>query len=137
MSYSTALLTTAADCDLLIGLANKVEGDLEFRKLSLQRQQTSYTENSVEVNSELDAVTAELTALTSIIASLPDGTNKEEQITKKKKAELKQYLLSQKKDEYGSVALLNKEYELGRIERELEETQTFITALEERKTAIG
>lgn len=136
MAYSTASLSTKADCDLLISLANKEKGDLEYRKISLQRQQTNYTENSVEVASELNAVNAELSALDTIITSLPDGATKDDQITKKKKAELKQYLLTQKQEDYGSIALLTKEFELARIQTELDEATVFITALETRKAAI-
>ena len=136
MAYSTASLSTKADCDLLISLANKEKGDLEYRKISLQRQQTNYTENSVEVASELNAVNAELSALDTIITSLPDGATKDDQITKKKKAELKQYLLTQKQEDYGSIALLTKEFELARIQTELDEATVFITALEIRKAAI-
>lgn len=136
MAYSTASLSTKADCDLLISLANKEKGDLEYRKISLQRQQTNYTENSVEVASELNAVNAELSALDTIITSLPDGATKDDQITKKKKAELKQYLLTQKQEDYGSIALLTKEFELARIQTELDEATVFITALETRKVAI-
>lgn len=136
MAYSTASLSTKADCDLLISLANKEKGDLEYRKISLQRQQTNYTENSVEVASELNAVNAELSALDTIITSLPDGATKDDQITKKKKAELKQYLLTQKQEDYGSIALLTKEFELARIQTELDEATVFVTALETRKAAI-
>lgn len=136
MPYTTTSLTTIADCDLLISLANKVKSDLNYRKISLQRQQSNYAENATEVTSELNAVTAELSALTTIVDSLPDGETKDEQITKKKKAELKQFLLTQKKDEYGSVALVSKEFELARIEQELNEADTFITALTTRKSEL-
>jgi hypothetical protein len=136
MSYSVNLISTAADCNLLLSLAAKEKSDLEFRKLSLERQRSSYAETAVEVETELQSVNAELAALTSIIASLPDGQVKDESITKQKKLELKQYLLTEKKDNYGAVALLEKEYSVARIEKELTATQEFTTALEARKAAL-
>jgi hypothetical protein len=136
MSFSVNLISTAADCNLLLSLAAKEKSDLEFRKLSLERQRSSYAETAVEVETELQSVSAELAALVSIIASLPDGQVKDENITKQKKLELKQYLLTEKKDNYGAVALLEKEFGQARLEKELTATQDFITAMEARKAAL-
>jgi hypothetical protein len=136
MNYSVSLISTTADCDLLLSLAAKEKGDLDFRKLSLERQRSSYAETAVEVETELQSVNAEMAALISIIASLPDGQTKDENITKRKKLELKHHLLSEKRDNYGVVALLEKEYSVARIEKELAATQEFSTALEARKAAI-
>lgn len=137
MAYSVNSISTKADCDLLINIATKDKGDLEFRKVSLQRQQTNYSENSVEIAAELTAVNAELSALTTIINSLPDGETKDAQITRKKKAELKQFLLTERKDNYGSVALLSKELDLERVQKEIAEINAFVVAIEARKSAIA
>jgi hypothetical protein len=136
MSYSVNLISTAADCDLLLSLSAKEKSDLEFRKLSQDRQRSSYAETAVEVETELQAVNAELAALNTIIAGLPPGQVKDDNITKQKKLELKQYLLTEKKDNYGAVALLEKEFTLARIDKELAATQEFTTALEARKAAL-
>lgn len=136
MSYSIENISSKSDCDLLISMAQKEKGDLEFRKLSLQRQQNSYEENAVVLNEELSAVNAELTAYNTIIANLPDGDLKNEQIAKQKKAELKLFMLTSKKDDYGAVALLSKEFDLARVQKELEEADNFIAAILARKQAI-
>lgn len=70
------------------------------------------------------------------IYTLPDGDTKDENITKKKKLELKQYLLNERKDNYGAVALLEKEFHLARVEKELLEADDFIAALTARKAAL-
>jgi hypothetical protein len=136
MAYSVNLISTVADCNLLLSLAAKEKSDLEFRKISQERQRSSYAETAVETEAELQTVNAELAALASIIATLPDGQVKDDNITKQKKLELKQYLLAEKKDNYGAVALLEKELILARIDKELLATQEFITALEARKAAL-
>ncbi len=136
MAYSVNLISTAADCSLLLSLAAKENSDLEFRKLSQERQRNSYAETAVELEAELQTVNVELTALTSIIASLPDGQVKDDNITKQKKLELKQYLLREKRDNYGVVALLAKEFDQARLEKELIATQEFIAALEARKASL-
>lgn len=137
MAYSLASISTKADCDVLISMVTKEKGDLEFRKLSLQRQQSNYSSNSVEIEAELTAVNAEIAALTTIVNNLPDGELKNEQLAKKKKAELKQFLLTDRKENYGSVALLSKEFDIAKVEREIEEAVSFLSALETRKAAIA
>ncbi len=136
MAYTVNNIATKADCDVLLSIANKEKSDLAFRKLSLERQQSTYSTNSVEINAELTAINAEVNALTTIVNSLPDGDLKNEQLAKLKRAELKQFLLTDRKDDYGAVALLNKEFDLARVEKELEECDIFIAAIEARKTAI-
>jgi hypothetical protein len=136
MGFSTNLISTVADCDLLLSLAAKEKSDLDFRKLSLERQRSSYAETAVETEAELQAVTAELTALAGIIASLPNGELKDENVTKQKKLELKQYLLTEKKDNYGAVALLAKEFDQARLDKELQAAEEFSAALEERRTSL-
>ena len=133
MPYSVTTLSNAADCDFLLKLANKEKSDLEFRIISLNRQQFSYAESTVEIDSELQIVEAELSALETVIAALPDGEIKDDNITKKKKLELKQYLLLEKKGDRGSVALVEKEFQLARVGKELEEANSFITILTTRK----
>ena len=69
---------------------------------------------------------------------LPNGELKNEQIKKKKKkkAELKQFLLPDKQQDYCAVALLAKELDLVRLEKDIEETANFIAALEAHKATL-
>lgn len=136
MGFTIGLINTEEDCDLLLSLAAKEKGDLDFRKLSLERQRSNFSETVVETESELQAVNAELQALITIIATLPEGQFKDENVTRRKKLELKQYLLNEKKDNYGAVALLIKEFSQVRLEKELQAVQEFTAAVEERKAAI-
>jgi hypothetical protein len=133
MSFSTGMITTVADCDLLLSLAAKERSDLEFRKLSVERQRSVYAENAGEVEAELTAVNAELVAVNTVLENLPDGDIKDEQITKKMRLELKLRLLHEKKENYGIVALLVKEFGQARLEQELAAAQDFTTAVEARR----
>jgi hypothetical protein len=127
------MITTVADCDLLLSLAAKERSDLEFRKLSVERQRSVYAENAGEVEAELTAVNAELVAVNTVLENLPDGDIKDEQITKKMRLELKLRLLHEKKENYGIVALLVKEFGQARLEQELAAAQAFTTAVEARR----
>lgn len=136
MEYSVNALTTAADCDLLLSLAAKEKDDLSFRKVSLERQQASFAENAVEIDTELQAATAELTALDTIIAALPAGELKDDNITRQKKLQLKVFLLNDRKGSYGSVALLEKQFDVAKATKSLEEADAYIAALQARKAQL-
>lgn len=136
MPYTVASLTSAADCDLMLTMAGKQKSDLSFRKLSLERQQTHYAENAVELESELAIANAEAAALDSVIATLPEGDIKDENVTRRKRLELKQFLLNEKKDNFGGVALLDKEHDLALVSRQVEEIDVFIAAVTARKAVL-
>ena len=136
MPYSVSSLTTAADCDLMLTMVNKQKNDLSFRKISLERQQAHYAENAIELDADLQTATAEANALDAVIATLPDGDVKDDNITRKKKLELKLFLLNDKKQNFGGIALLDKEFDLARVVKELEETEAFIAAVQARKAAL-
>ena len=101
-----------------------------------KRQKEMYAENAVEVSTELTAKQAELAAPDTVIASLPDGELKDENIKKRKRAEYSIFLLNDRKANYGAVALLDKEYDLQRVLRELEETTALIAEVEARKGTV-
>jgi hypothetical protein len=136
MTYSVNLISTQADCDLLLSLAAKEKSDIEFQKLSQQRQRENYAETAGEVAAELQTVDAELTAINSVVTALPDGEVKDDNITRQKRLELRKRLLEDKKDNYGVVAVLEKELGIDRLDKELVAMQDFIVALQARKAAL-
>ena len=110
--------------------------DLEFRKLSLERQRKNATSTSVSVETELLSVNAEIDALSSIIAGLPEGETKDETVFKKKKLEYKAMVLNERKDNYGVVSLVDKEFDIGCIEKQIEESDSFIAAVTAHKDTL-
>lgn len=136
MNYSVQNLTQVADCDVLLSLAQKEKADLTFRKLSVERLTDRYAETSVEVATQLQGVIAELAAVDSYIAILPDGPIKDEALDKKTRLEYKKFLLEGRVESYGVVALLEKQMDLGRVEQEIAEVDAFMAAIEARKAAL-
>lgn len=136
MNYTVQNLTQVADCDVLLSLAQKEKADLTFRKLSVERLTDRYAETSVEVATQLQGVIAELAAVESYIAILPDGPIKDEAVDKKTRLEYKKFLLEGRVESYGVVALLEKQMDLGRVEQEIAEVDAFMAAVEARKAAL-
>ncbi len=136
MNYSVNMLSTAADCDSLILVAEKEKSDLGFRKTSQERQKENYAANSIGIDEDILATNAEVTALQTVVSTLPAGAAKDENEKRLKKLELKKFLLAQKDKNYGSVALLMRELEVARIAKEMEEVDAFIVSINARKAAI-
>ncbi len=135
-NYSVMQLTSVSDCDAVLTIATKEKQDLEWKKLLLERQKTQYSDQSVSITAELASKKAEVEVLDSIIAGLPEGNLKEENQNKKVRAEYSIFLLENRRNNYGNVALLEKELDLQRVERELTETNAFIAEVEEHKSTL-
>ncbi len=124
--YSVSNLTTVADCDVLLGIAQKEKSDLNFKKLSEERLVTNYSNTAVEIDAILQGVNAEIAAVDTVIAILPEGPTKEAEEKRKVRLEYRKFLLENRKESYGAVALLEKELDLERINKQLTEVDVFI-----------
>lgn len=136
MDYSILALTTVADCDNVLAMVEKEKKELVFKKLSLEHLQENYASNTIEVSAELEILTAELNAVNMVVAALPEGEVKEDSIKKQKKLEYKLFLLSNRKANYGAIALLEKEFNIARVMRELEEADACIAAVTAQKSKL-
>ena len=134
--YSVTNLTTIADCDVLLTMANKEKADLAFKKLSEERLVTNYSTTSVEIDAVLQGVIAEIAAVDSILAVLPEGPTKDSEEKRKVRLEYKKFLLENRKESYGAVALLEKELDLERINKQLDEVNLFIDAVTAHKVTL-
>ncbi|CAM3582882.1 hypothetical protein FSS13T_23580 [Flavobacterium saliperosum S13] len=127
--YSLNRITTITDCDTLLAWANKEKSELTLKKINDEYSVQNYGSTSIEIEAILQGVIAEIAAQESVIAILQEGPSKEEAIRKKTRLEYKRFVLTTRKENYGSVALLEKELDLDRINKELTSVETFITDL--------
>lgn len=91
MAYSFTLLSSKEDCDTAIAIAKKNKNELEYKKITLEHKMQSSVEIAVEVETALQAVNAEIAALETVIAGLPEGETKKDNISKKTKLEYKKF----------------------------------------------
>ncbi|MCG2611379.1 hypothetical protein LZZ90_07650 [Flavobacterium sp. SM15] len=127
--YSLNRITTVTDCDVLLAWANKEKTGLTRKKMNEEYAVATYGTTSVEIDAILQGVLIEIAANDQVLAVVSEGTTREEAIKKKKRLEYRQFVLETRRENYGSVALLEKELELERISKELIEVDTFITSL--------
>lgn len=137
MNYTVTNLTQIDDCNLLLTWAAKEKGDLTFKKTAEERLTVKYAETSMEIEATLQGVLADLAAEESIIASLPDGQIRDEHIVRRTKLVYKKFLLETRRESYGVIALLQKESDVARIDREIVEVNEFIAAVEEKRLALA
>lgn len=124
--YTVSNLTTIADCDVLLGMAQKERSDLAFKKLSEERLVTNYGNTAVEIDAILQGVIAEIAAVDTVLAVLPEGPTKDAEEKRKVRLEYRKFLLENRKESYGAVALLEKELDLERVNKQLTEVDVFI-----------
>ena len=134
--YSLNKITTVADCNVLLTWAEKEKSDLTFKQLSVERVAVNYSSTSIEIDAVLQGVLAELTAIETIISTLAEGPTKEDLVKKKTRLEYKKFLLENRRESYGSVALLEKELDLERINKELDEVEGFIITITDHKATL-
>jgi len=136
MIYSFTLLSSKEDCDTAIAIAKKNKNELEYRKLTLDHKKQGATDSAVVLETELQAVNAQIAAYEAVIANLPEGDIKKENISKQKKAEHKRFLLTERKESYGVLSLLETEVDIGCVEKDIAEFDAYIAGLTERKNSL-
>ena len=134
--YAVTNLTTVADCDVLLNMANKEKADLNFKKLSEERLVNNYSSTSVEISVFLQGILAEISAVTTVINVLPEGPTKEAEEKRKVRLEYKKFLLETRKESYGAVALLEKQLDLERVINQIDEVDAFIVAISNHKATL-
>jgi len=137
MNYSISSLMQVADCDSLVAWAAREKADLNYKKITIERVAQKYAETSVGLDAEIQGVIAEIAATEIIIAALPEGPSRETAMDKKVTLEYRKFVLENRKENYGTVALLQKESELGRIDQELAEVDAFMAAVEARRLSLA
>jgi hypothetical protein len=137
MNYSISSLMQVADCDSLVAWAAREKADLNYKKITIERVAQKYAETSVGLDAEIQGVIAEIAATEIIIAALPEGPSRDTAVDKKVTLEYRKFVLENRKENYGTVALLQKESELGRIDQELAEVDAFMAAVEARRLSLA
>ena len=137
MNYSIASLTQVADCNALVAWAVREKADLNYKKITIERLTQKYAETSVGLDAELQGVIAEIAATETIIAALPDGPSRETAMDNLTRLEFRKFVLENRKENYGTVALLQKESELGRIDQQIAEVDAFVAAVEARSVSLA
>lgn len=135
--YSLNKITTVADCNVLLTWAAKEKAELEHKHYTIERIAVNFGSTSIEIDALLQGVILEISINETALATMPEGPTKEEYTKKKRRLEYKKFLLEDRKETYGSIALLQKEMDLERINKELVEVDGFITTITTHKASLA
>jgi hypothetical protein len=133
--YSFNKITNVDECDALLTWAKKEKSDLTLKKVSVKRLMANYSSTSV-IDTYLQGVIAKIGIVEAVIRALPEGPRKESEEKKKLRLEYRKFLLESKKESNDSVALLERELDLERINIEVDEVDLFIAGVTDRKTTL-
>ena len=136
MIYNVQLLTTVEDCDAVIQSAGFDTSDLTFKKYSLEKRVSSSTTTTATLDADIPTVQAEISAYETILLNLPQGDARVNIENKLTKARYKLFLLQERKTNYGVMAILDLESQIGNIEASLAELAVFVAAVNARKAAL-
>ena len=137
MIYSIQLLTTASDCDAAKQIVEKDKNNLVRRKQNAEAELETYSENSVNVPAEVQALETEIAGMDSIIAMLPAGKQKNSFVTRRKKLDARLSLLSEKVGNYGLVALIDRQTDVGKLEAQIDALLAVLDAIEAHRLTLG
>ena len=79
MAYSLKLLTTRAQCDVVLAYAQAKLGLLNYHDTQTGRRADNLTASAGSTSAELTSLEAYLAALTPVVAALPPGKDREKQ----------------------------------------------------------
>ncbi len=136
MSYNITLLTQVADCDAMLTWAGNEKADLLLKKSVEERQIVKFSMTSAELDVILQSTIAKIAMYDAIIPTLPEGPIKDEQIKERRKADHKKFLLEERRESYGAIAMLQKQVEVASMEHEIEELNALISGVEAHKAAL-
>lgn len=134
MAYDLSGLTTKAMCDR--ALAHAEESDLTFDLSLVQRHGSTVTKGATTTDANLDAVTAEHTALTASVAAMDPGATRDKYERRLRRLTERKSLLTDRLTDFDGVMFTDNEFDRRRLGAALAETTTYITELEARKAEL-
>lgn len=117
-------------------MLEKEKDDLDFRVIVLNRQIRSYAANAEELAADLVAVDAEIASFNTQLEVMPAGERREKLITDLDRTRLRKRTLSARQQDFGSVALVEREVELAMNTAQLAVVNAAIADVAARKVAL-
>ena len=135
MAFSVNLLTTIAQCDSLLTTKQRERTGMVNRLNNLQFQLDNWND-STSAAAELAATQTLITSLTPIVATLPDGDDKRRNQNQLNRYETRVNNLISKVENYGVMALLEKELDRDTLTGDIATLDTFVAAVTTRRAVL-
>ena len=106
MVYNFTLLKTKEDCNALLAVATEQKASLEFRKMSLVRHRATSSGSAQEIDTDLLALSGQISISQTIISNIPDGEVKNKEMVKLLGLQYRKAVLEQRKNSHGAIAVM-------------------------------
>jgi hypothetical protein len=136
MEYSLSAISTIEDCDALLQVAEKDQRALGFKKTQQTWLYENTSEDSSEVDAQLAATIAEITGLEGAVTVLPEGDAKRKMLDNLVDLRHRQFQLEKRRRQFGTLAMIQKQYAITGIEKLLAENASYIDAVKQRKAEL-
>lgn len=134
--YSLNRITTTVDCDVLLTWAQAERSEIDLKRTNEAHLAETFTGSSLQIDALIIGITAQITAHEAYLNALSPGPLKVEAEKEKTRLVYKKFQMENRKETYGSVALVEKEVELQVLEKKLTEYDAFIAAVTAHKATL-
>ncbi len=136
MSFSTSLLMTPAECDVLLLHGQEKVRAATYQINVLTHSQQNATLTASQYNDELAGLNDDIATLTNRLPGMTEGAFKDDKINElRKKTDRRDELVARQKTE-GAVALIKRELDLQQAQDALARANEMIAAVQARKAAL-
>lgn len=138
MKYSFEKITTVAECDGLLAVAQKKKTRLERRRRNLRESIDAYGKRMDRNGQESALVQAKLEILTAAYHALPEGSRDKVCMNiEVKRLELRKALLEKKTLTCNVPALLARQLHYNRLDSQVSAIDSYIIAVQNKRTALS
>ena len=134
--FTTSMITGVELADALIKIAKRDQAILDARITNLSVRNENSTENSAAYDAEVTELQTGIATSTTILASLPEGKYKEEEITKKLEMELRLRKLTMGEVSSDPKSVMEREYALAKLRKLKDAAVEFEAAVTARKAEL-
>ncbi len=136
MNYSLHLIRSASEADNLITMAQRYKRTLTNRRDALLIRSENGAEGTAELAAELSSYRTKLAACIAKIQIMPEGQEKEDELTHKMELEVKVRKLSRPGGTRTAESVLEQEYDADLLDKQVSGIDAFTTALESHKLTL-
>jgi hypothetical protein len=136
MAYSIINLQSIAECDELLAIVSRERRGMENRKESLEIRNENMQESSTDYEADLASMNSELNHLNTTIPTMPEGAKKEAMITDQIILTGRIRLLNQRRSNFGTMGILQRELDIELLERGIEAYNEFIDGVNTHKATL-
>jgi len=136
MAYDTSKLQTIAECDRATAIASQRKAELLFEQTVHNKQLTDQAASTALMSASLIGVIAQITGTEASIAAMPEGKQKDNEISRLRRLNDRRENLEDSLKRGGSAALLDAELEAGLLVAQIAEIDAYLTAIATRRDAL-